>query len=196
MTEYKLVVVGGGGVGKSALTIQLVQSHFVDEYDPTIEDSYRRQVVIDEETCLLDILDTAGQEEYSAMRDSYMRAGEGFLIIYAINSRNSFDEVSSFREQITRVKDSDDVPMIIVGNKNDLENERQVSQGEGTDLAKSFNCPFIETSAKTRTNVEEAFFGLVREIRKIKFGTKEENTENTKKKKKGGWKKKLKCSLM
>ncbi|KAJ6226493.1 ras-like protein rasd [Anaeramoeba flamelloides] len=196
MTEYKLVVVGGGGVGKSALTIQLVQSHFVDEYDPTIEDSYRRQVVIDEETCLLDILDTAGQEEYSAMRDSYMRAGEGFLIVFAINSRNSFDEVSSFREQITRVKDSDDVPMIIVGNKNDLENERQVSQGEGTDLAKSFNCPFIETSAKTRTNVEEAFFGLVREIRKIKFGTKEENTENTKKKKKGGWKKKLKCSLM
>ncbi|KAJ3435814.1 ras-like protein rasd [Anaeramoeba flamelloides] len=196
MTEYKLVVVGGGGVGKSALTIQLVQSHFVDEYDPTIEDSYRRQVVIDEETCLLDILDTAGQEEYSAMRDSYMRAGEGFLIIYAINSRNSFDEVSSFREQITRVKDSDDVPMIIVGNKNDLENERQVSQGEGTDLAKSFNCPFIETSAKTRTNVEEAFFGLVREIRKIKFGTKEENVENTKKKKKGGWKKKIKCSLM
>ncbi|KAJ3444337.1 ras-like protein rasd [Anaeramoeba flamelloides] len=196
MTEYKLVVVGGGGVGKSALTIQLVQSHFVDEYDPTIEDSYRRQVVIDEETCLLDILDTAGQEEYSAMRDSYMRAGEGFLIVFAINSRNSFDEVSSFREQITRVKDSDDVPMIIVGNKNDLENERQVSQGEGTDLAKSFNCPFIETSAKTRINVEEAFFGLVREIRKIKFGTKEENTENTKKKKKGGWKKKLKCSLM
>ncbi|KAJ3438367.1 transforming protein p21 [Anaeramoeba flamelloides] len=56
MTEYKLVVVGGGGVGKSALTIQLVQSHFVDEYDPTIEDSYGRQVVIDEETCLLDIL--------------------------------------------------------------------------------------------------------------------------------------------
>ena len=68
MTEYKLVIVGGGGVGKSALTIQLIQNHFIDEYDPTIEDSYRKQVTIDEETCLLDILDTAGQEEYSAMR--------------------------------------------------------------------------------------------------------------------------------
>ena len=60
--EYKLVVVGGGGVGKSALTIQFIQSHFVDEYDPTIEDSYRKQCVIDEEVALLDILDTAGQE--------------------------------------------------------------------------------------------------------------------------------------
>jgi GTPase KRas protein len=60
--EYKLVIVGGGGVGKSALTIQLIQGHFVDEYDPTIEDSYRKQVNIDNETCLLDILDTAGQE--------------------------------------------------------------------------------------------------------------------------------------
>ncbi|KAJ3437333.1 ras-like protein rasd [Anaeramoeba flamelloides] len=191
MTEYKLVVMGGGGVGKSALTIQLVQNHFVDEYDPTIEDSYRRQVVIDEETCLLDILDTAGQEEYSAMRDSYMCSGEGFLIVYAINSRNSFDEASSFREHITRVKDTDDVPMVIAGNKNDLENERQVSQGEGTDLAKSFNCPFIETSAKTRANVEEAFYNLVREVRNVKYGIKE---SQGKKKRKN--RRKLRCKMM
>ncbi|KAJ3445141.1 ras-like protein rasd [Anaeramoeba flamelloides] len=194
MTEYKLVVVGGGGVGKSALTIQFVQSHFVDEYDPTIEDSYRRQVVIDEETCLLDILDTAGQEEYSAMRDSYIRTGEGFLLVYAINSRNSFDEISSFREQITRVKDADYVPMIIVGNKNDLENERQVSQGEGTDLAKSFNCPFIESSAKTRTNVDESFFNLVREINTIKFGGKNEKENENNPENKKGWS--FKCTLL
>lgn len=75
LREYKIVVVGGGGVGKSALTIQFIQSQFVDEYDPTIEDSYRKQCVIDGETALLDVLDTAGQEEYSAMREQYMRTG-------------------------------------------------------------------------------------------------------------------------
>lgn len=165
LKEYKLVVVGGGGVGKSALTIQLIQSHFVDEYDPTIEDSYRKQCTIDQEQVLLDILDTAGQEEYSAMREQYMRTGEGFLLVYSINSRNSLEELQSFYEQIQRVKDSDDVPVLVVGNKCDLEIERQVSYEEGLSLAKSFNCPFLETSAKQRINVEEAFYGLVRSIR-------------------------------
>ena len=170
MTEYKLVIVGGGGVGKSALTIQLIQNHFIDEYDPTIEDSYRKQVTIDDETCLLDILDTAGQEEYSAMRDQYMRTGQGFLTVFAITSRSSFDEITAFREQILRVKDEDQVPMVVAGNKCDLEDERQVTTAEGQDLAKSFACPFFETSAKSRINVEEAFYELVREIRKSMGG--------------------------
>lgn len=162
--EYKLVVVGGGGVGKSALTIQFIQSHFVDEYDPTIEDSYRKQCTIDGEQVLLDVLDTAGQEEYSAMREQYMRTGEGFLLVYSINSRNSLEELQSFYEQIQRVKDTENVPVLVVGNKCDLEIERQVSYEEGLSLAKSFNSPFLETSAKQRINVEEAFYGLVRSI--------------------------------
>ncbi|CAL8368664.1 unnamed protein product [Boreogadus saida] len=149
----RLVVVGAGGVGKSALTIQLIQNHFVDEYDPTIEDSYRKQVVIDGETCLLDILDTAGQEEYSAMRDQYMRTGEGFLCVFAINNTKSFEDIHHYREQIKRVKDSEDVPMVLGG------------QQQAQDLARSYVIPFIETSAKTRQRVEDAFYTLVREIR-------------------------------
>ncbi|KAK9767821.1 RAS1 protein [Basidiobolus ranarum] len=164
--EYKLVVVGGGGVGKSALTIQFIQSHFVDEYDPTIEDSYRKQCVIDDETAMLDVLDTAGQEEYNAMREQYMRTGEGFLLVYSITSRNSFEEISTFHQQILRVKDRDYFPIIVVANKSDLENERQVSTQEGRDLAKQFGCRFIETSAKQRINVDEAFYNIVREIRR------------------------------
>ena len=170
MTEYRLVVVGGGGVGKSSLTIQLTENRFIEDYDPTIEDSHRKHVTIDDETCLLDILDTGGEEEYSAMRDQYMRTSQGFLCTFAITSRSSFDEITSYREVILRVKDRDKVPMVLVGNKCDLEEERQVTTVEGQDLAKSFGCPIYETSAKARINVEEAFYELVREIRKDNHG--------------------------
>jgi len=84
--------------------------------------------VIDEEVALLDVLDTAGQEEYSAMREQYMRTGEGFLLVYSITSRQSFEEIMTFQQQILRVKDKDYFPIIVVGNKCDLEGERQVSK--------------------------------------------------------------------
>ncbi|KAK0701662.1 ras small monomeric GTPase [Lasiosphaeria miniovina] len=163
--EYKLVVVGGGGVGKSCLTIRLIQSHFIDEYDPTIEDSYRKQCIIDDEVALLDVLDTAGQEEYSAMREQYMRTGEGFLLVYSITSRESFEEITTFQQQILRVKDKDSFPMVVVGNKCDLNEEREVSYNEGLALAKSFGCKFLETSAKDALYVEDAFYNTVRAIR-------------------------------
>ncbi|KAI0828605.1 ras family-domain-containing protein [Trametes gibbosa] len=166
MREYKLVVVGGGGVGKSALTIQYFQSHFVPEYDPTIEDSYRKQCVIDDEVALLDVLDTAGQEELRPMRAHYMGTGEGFLLVYSINSRGSFEELSDFHQQILRVKDAEYVPTILVGNKCDLEYERQVGMNEGRERARHFGCRFIETSAKTHINVDAAFSEIVREIRR------------------------------
>src|SRR6201999_2634492 len=94
-------------------------------------DSYRKQCIIDGETALLDVLDTAGQEEYSAMREQYMRTGEGFLLVYSITSRQSFEEIMTFQQQILRVKDKDYFPIIVVGNKCDLESEREVStEGE------------------------------------------------------------------
>lgn len=147
------------------MTIQLIQSHFVDEYDPTIEDSYRKQAVIDDKVSILDILDTAGQEEYSAMREQYMRTGEGFLLVYSVTSKTSFEELMTYYQQILRVKDSDYVPVFVIGNKSDLEDERQVSYEEGQTLAKQFDAPFLETSAKQNINVEESFYGLVRLIR-------------------------------
>jgi len=91
-------------------------------------DSYRKECVIDDEVALLDVLDTAGQEEYSAMREQYMRTGEGFLLVYSITSRTSFEEIATFQQQILRVKDKDYFPVIVVGNKCDLDTERAVSQ--------------------------------------------------------------------
>ena len=114
----------------------MVSSHFAEEYDPTIEDSYRKRVTIDEESCLLDILDTAGKEEYSAMRDQYYRSGEGFVLIYSITDRSSFEQITTFRDHILRIKDVEFVPIILVGNKIDLEDERQVTKAEGEKLAK------------------------------------------------------------
>lgn len=154
-------------VGKSALTIRLTQSEFVDEYDPTIEDSYRHHCSIDDENCTLDILDTAGQEDYSSMKDLYMRTGQGFLLVFCINRRQTFEQVLGFYDHIMRVKgeECDFVPMMLVGNKCDLEDERQVSEEEGSRLAKRFQCPYIETSAKLDYKVNDAFYSVVRQIR-------------------------------
>lgn len=127
---------------------------------------YRKQVSIENEPCVLEILDTAGQEEYSAMRDQYIRSGQGFLIVYSIANRRSFEELGEFRDAILRVKDAEKFPMIIVGNKSDLEASREISTIEGQELAKSFSCPFVEASAKTRTHVDDCYFELVKEVRR------------------------------
>jgi len=183
MVLYKLVILGEGGVGKSALTIQLTQNHFITEYDPTIENSYRKQVNIDDETCMLDILDTAGQEEYSAMRDQYIRSGQGFVIVYSITSRASFENLTSFHDQILRVKDEDNFPVVILGNKCDLEKDREIPTMEAKQFADSIGAPFYETSAKARINVDEGFYQLVREIRKWNQMLASEATDDKKKKK-------------
>ncbi|GMI46501.1 hypothetical protein TrCOL_g10358 [Triparma columacea] len=181
MSEYKLVILGGGGVGKSALVIRLVTDNFMEEYDPTIEDSYRKQVTIDEEMAILDILDTAGQDEYSSMQDQWMREGKGYLLVYSIADRASFEEISVFKEKILRAKEADKVPMVLVGNKCDLDADaRQVEVSEGEALAEEMGCPFMETSAKSKINNEECFFQAVREI--VKMDNEEKESMSKKKK--------------
>ncbi|KAK4074922.1 hypothetical protein Purlil1_12834 [Purpureocillium lilacinum] len=129
-------------------------------------DSYRVQRVIDGAAARLDILDTAGQEEYSAVREQCMCTGEGFMLVYSVTSRQSFQDIASFRHQILRAKIGDYVPVLLVGNKCDLEAEREVTTLEGQALARSLNCNFVETSAKTRINVENAFDEIVREVQR------------------------------
>ncbi|KAI9836882.1 MAG: Ras GTPase [Sarea resinae] len=202
MTMYKLVVLGDGGVGKTALTIQLCLNHFVETYDPTIEDSYRKQVQIDGQPCMLEVLDTAGQEEYTALRDQWIRDGEGFVLVYSISSRSSFSRIEKFYNHIQRVKEASNmasptssrylgspmssaypgspltsgstggslegssVPIMLVGNKNDRITEREVSTQEGQSEARRLGCDFVEASAKNCVNVEQAFYEVVRQLRR------------------------------
>ncbi|CAM4569326.1 unnamed protein product [Caretta caretta] len=162
--EYKVVMLGAGGVGKSAMTMQFISHRFPDYHDPTIEDAYKTQVRIDDEPAYLDILDTAGQAEFTAMRDQYMRGGEGFIICYSITDRQSFQEAAEFKELIYRVRHTYDIPLVLVGNKIDLEEFRQVSTEEGMSLAREYSCSFFETSAALRFYIDDVFHGLVREI--------------------------------
>jgi GTPase KRas protein len=174
-------------VAPQANSIQLCLNHFVETYDPTIEDSYRKQVQIDGQSCMLEVLDTAGQEEYIALRDQWIRDGEGFVLVYSISSRSSFTRIQRFHNQIQRVKETSlsgsptypgspltatsmgsafgPAPVMLVGNKCDRVTEREVSTQEGSALAKELGCAFVEASAKNCVNVEEAFFEVVRQLR-------------------------------
>jgi GTPase KRas protein len=135
---------------------------------------------------MLEVLDTAGQEEYIALRDQWIRDGEGFVLVYSISSRSSFARIQRFHSQIQRVKDTamagsptypgspmsastpmfGQAPVMLVGNKCDRVTEREVSTQEGQALAKDLGCDFVEASAKNCVNVEKAFFDVVRQLRR------------------------------
>eukprot|EP01129_Flabellula_baltica_P012477 TRINITY_DN5643_c0_g1_i2.p1 TRINITY_DN5643_c0_g1~~TRINITY_DN5643_c0_g1_i2.p1 ORF type:complete len:209 (-),score=28.10 TRINITY_DN5643_c0_g1_i2:221-772(-) len=107
--SYHFVVLGSGGVGKSCIVIQFVNGIFEPRYDPTIEDRYQKVIEYKGVPCLLEILDTAGQETFSAMRELYMTDGQGFVLVYSITSRKSIEDLVGIRESILTHKNSDNV---------------------------------------------------------------------------------------
>ncbi|KAL4920865.1 ras family-domain-containing protein [Aspergillus aurantiobrunneus] len=144
---------------------QFVQNVWIESYDPTIEDSYRKHIEVDGRQCILEILDTAGTEQFTAMRELYMKQGQGFLLVFSITSMSSLNELAELREQITRIKDDEDVPIVIVGNKSDLEEDRVVPRARAFSLSQTWgNSPYYETSARRRANVNEVFIDLCRQI--------------------------------
>ncbi|KAI8957547.1 ras-domain-containing protein [Daldinia sp. FL1419] len=162
--EFHVVVLGAGGVGKSCLTAQFVHNEWIESYDPTIEDSYRTQVAVDGRQVVLEILDTAGTEQFVAMRDLYMKTGQGFLLVYSITSSSSLTELAGLRDEIIRIKDDETVPIVICGNKADLEDQRSVPRTKGFQISERWGAPYYEASARTRTNVDEVFIDLCRQM--------------------------------
>uniref|UniRef100_F1LQ62 small monomeric GTPase n=1 Tax=Rattus norvegicus TaxID=10116 RepID=F1LQ62_RAT len=183
---------GGARVRAASLVVHIARAavgrlpQFVEDYEPTKADSYRKKVVLDGEEVQIDILDTAGQEDYAAIRDNYFRSGEGFLLVFSITEHESFTATAEFREQILRVKaEEDKIPLLVVGNKSDLEERRQVPVEEARGKAEEWGVQYVETSAKTRANVDKVFFDLMREIRAKKMSeNKDKNGRKSGKSKK------------
>lgn len=123
---------------------------------------------------MLEVLDRAGQEEYTALRDQWIRDGQGFVLVYSVCNRSSFTSIRKYHHQVSKVKESvlseffnlPYVPMMLVGNRCDRVTEREVSTQEGYTLARELGCEFVEASAKDCINVEKAFYDAVRLIRR------------------------------
>jgi len=180
---YKIVILGSGAVGKSALTIRLITDNFLDDYDPTIEDLYKKTITVDDIPVPVEVLDTAGQEEFYPMQDEWIRNSRGFLLVYAVTDRASFEGLSQFYDKVRRIKENEQmVPIVIVGNKCDLHSEREVKTFEGEKIANSWGCPFYETSAKMKINNAECFHELVRQIQEADRLNSPNNTTTSSKK--------------
>jgi len=164
-----IVAIGAGATeGKTQTIERFVQGTYVDKYDPTIEGSYAIDIPVGSKIFLLDILDTAGQEEYAALRDNYIRRADGILLFYSIATRSSFEQCHKLRTNILRIKNEDTTfPVILVGAKSDL-TERAVKTIEGIELARKWKMSFLEVSPKNGNNIERLFQRITLEV--ISYG--------------------------
>ncbi|KAI0388700.1 putative small G-protein Ras2 [Xylariaceae sp. FL0594] len=146
-SPYRVAVVGDAGVGKTALAIRMHSQRFIKDYDPTIADSYGSQALIGEQTYPLEILDTAGYENYNSMRDARIHDKAGTTHLQAPPIMNP--------------------PIMIVGNKSDMLKEREVSIERGREIAERLGSMFVETSAKTNEKVDKAFSDVVKAVHSL-----------------------------
>ena len=160
--NIKLAILGKTLVGKSALTYRFICDKFPTEHDTTVEDQYRINITIDDKKCDLEILDTAGQDDYQTMLDTWIEFGNCYLLVYSIDDLESFNSLKKKYERICQIKNNENFSVVIVGNKCDLpENERKVQKTEAKNYCKSISVEFMETSALNKINVKEAFTAVV-----------------------------------
>jgi GTPase KRas protein len=163
--SIKIAVLGKSLVGKSALTYRFISDKFPTEHDTTVEDQYKTEVTINDTTCELEILDTAGQDDYQTMLDTWIEFGNCFLLVYSIDEADSFKQIKQKYERIVQLKGKQKFSVVIAGNKCDLPgDQRKVTKEEAENYAKNIGVSFLEVSALTRVNVKEAFIQVVHDF--------------------------------
>ncbi|CAO2823211.1 unnamed protein product [Amaranthus hypochondriacus] len=163
---FKLLLIGDSGVGKSCLLLRFADDSYVESYISTIGVDFKiRTVEQDGKSIKLQIWDTAGQERFRTITSSYYRGAHGIIIVYDVTDQQSFENVKQWLNEIDRYA-SDNVVKILVGNKCDLTSNKVVSYETAKAFADEIGIPFLETSAKNSTNVEEAFMTMAAEIKK------------------------------
>jgi len=171
LRSRKIALVGSRSVGKSALTVQYVDGHFVDSYYPTIENTFEKTITYNGEKFLTEIVDTAGQDEYSILQSKHFIGIHGYLLVYSVASRHSFEMITNIRDKINNTLGSEKVPMVVIGNKADLPPAQHVvTASEGQALGRDMGVPWIEASARTSDNVTKAFELVIGEIEKLENG--------------------------
>jgi len=166
-----IVVLGSSGVGKSALVIRYVSNKFIDFHDSTIEEMYEKKETFDDGVSnFLEIFDTSGSHEFCSMVDQRIREADGFLLMYDVTSRPSFEILSTLHENIKTIKSLPYIPLVLVGNKCDVKSEKRVIQhSDGYKLSKKFACSFLETSAKEAIHSDKAFIILIESMKSKKI---------------------------
>jgi Ras-related protein Rab-1A len=162
---FKLLLIGDSGVGKSCLLLRFADDTYTESYISTIGVDFKiRNVEQDSKNIKLQIWDTAGQERFRTITSSYYRGAHGIIIVYDITDAESFNNVKTWLQEIEKFA-SDNVNKLLVGNKCDLTAQRQVDTQQAKEFADSLGIPFLETSAKTSTNVDQAFNKMTAEIK-------------------------------
>lgn len=160
--KFKVCLFGPGNVGKTSLLVRYIKDYFSSDLKQTIGSNFLiKDVLIDEQNIRLLLWDIGGQEQFAKLRTIYFKGSNAAFGVFDLTSPQSLLKLPGWISSIKKtVKKS--IPILIVGNKNDL--ERQVERSEAEDLAKRLNCEYLETSAKTGENVEVAFEKLARAL--------------------------------
>lgn len=165
---FKLVLIGDSGVGKSCLLLRFADDNFTDSYISTIGVDFRfRTINIQDKTVKLQIWDTAGQERFRTITSAYYRGADGIIMVYDVTSSESFDHVEEWLSEVDRYA-NENTSKLLVGNKADLIEEKVVPEEDAQRFAENIGISFLETSAKTATNVDTAFLTMANELIKNK----------------------------